>query len=70
VVGQPWNEATAQAAMQALASDFAPLTDLRASAAYRTHVARQLLRRFWLETRVHDPMAAADLDVWHDLRTA
>ncbi|MED5617806.1 xanthine dehydrogenase small subunit [Ideonella sp. BN130291] len=70
VQGQPWNEATLTAALQALAADFQPLTDLRASAAYRTHVVGQLLRRFWLETRPAAPLPAAELDVWHDVRRA
>ncbi|MEW6706502.1 MAG: xanthine dehydrogenase small subunit [Pseudomonadota bacterium] len=68
VTGQPWREATVQAAMQALQADYAPLTDLRASAAYRAHVARQLLRRFWLETRSEAPLPLAELDVWHEVR--
>jgi len=68
VTGQPWTEATVQAAMQALQHDFTPLTDLRASAAYRAHVAQQLLRRFWLETRPQAPLPAAELDVWHEVR--
>jgi len=70
VQGQPWTDATLQAAMQALRCDFTPLTDLRASAAYRTHVAQQLLKRFWLETRRHAPLPAAELDVWHEVRLA
>ena len=49
--GQPWNAATLAAAQAALASDFAPLDDMRASAAYRLRVAQNLLRRFWLETQ-------------------
>jgi xanthine dehydrogenase small subunit len=68
VIGQPWTEATVAAAMQALQSDYQPLTDLRASAAYRAHVAQQLLKRFWLETRPQAPLSAAELDVWHDVR--
>ncbi len=64
VSGQPWIEATLQAAMHALDADFTPLTDLRASAGYRRHVACQLLRRFWLETRPHAPLAAEDVDVF------
>ncbi|MEX2318711.1 MAG: xanthine dehydrogenase small subunit, partial [Bauldia sp.] len=48
--GPPWNEATLEAAMQALDSDFEPITDMRASAAYRLRAARNLLRRFFLET--------------------
>ena len=34
----------------ALAEDFAPITDWRASADYRARVARNLLRRFYLES--------------------
>ena len=35
----------------ALAADFKPLTDLRASSAYRLQAAGNLLRRFYLEHR-------------------
>jgi xanthine dehydrogenase small subunit len=64
VVGQPWNEATVERAATALAADFKPLTDMRASAAYRLAVAGGLLRRFWLETRPHDALAPHDVSVW------
>jgi xanthine dehydrogenase small subunit len=49
LVGKPWTEETVAAAQAALAEDFTPLTDWRASAEYRAMVARNLLRRFWLE---------------------
>ena len=49
--GQPWSAATLAAAQAALARDFTPLDDLRASAAYRLRVAQNLLLRFWLETQ-------------------
>jgi len=62
--GQPWNETSLDAAAQALATDFKPLTDMRASAAYRLEVSRNLLRRFWLETRTADPLPAAAVSVW------
>jgi xanthine dehydrogenase small subunit len=62
VIGQPWTEATVQAAMAALDRDFTPLTDLRAGADYRRQVARGLLMRLWLETRTVDPLAQAS--VW------
>jgi xanthine dehydrogenase small subunit len=62
VIGQPWTEATLQAAMQALDADFSPLSDLRASADYRRQVARGLLKRLWLETRSAQPLAHAS--VW------
>ena len=47
---QPWNEATVEAAIKALVEDYQPLTDMRASAAYRRRVAGNLLKRFYLET--------------------
>ena len=64
LLGRPWDEATLQAAQAALAQDFQPLDDLRASAAYRLQVAQNLLRRWWLETRLHDPLPARALQVW------
>jgi len=51
LAGKDWSEANLQAAQTALAQDFSPLTDMRASADYRRQVAANLLRRFWLETR-------------------
>ena len=55
VLGQPWTEATVQAAMHALDSDFTPLTDLRASADYRRQVARGLAASGcgWRRGRTH-----------------
>ncbi len=64
VLGQPWSEATVQAAVAALGTDFSPMTDLRASADYRRQVAGALLRRFWLETRTRDALAPAALSAW------
>jgi xanthine dehydrogenase small subunit len=59
VIGQPWTEATARAAQDALAQDFQPLTDLRGSAAYRMSSARALIQRLWLETRPDHPLPAS-----------
>jgi xanthine dehydrogenase small subunit len=64
VRGRVWDEAAAEAAIAALAQDFKPLTDMRASAAYRQQVAGNLLRRFWLETRRENPLAEADVSVF------
>ena len=50
LTGREWSEATVRAAMAALGEDFAPLTDMRASSAYRKSVARNLLYKCWLET--------------------
>ena len=64
LVGQPWTEATLQAAQAALAQDFKPLSDMRASAAYRLQVAQNLLRRLWLETRPDAPLPESAVSVW------
>jgi xanthine dehydrogenase small subunit len=62
--GQPWSEATLERGIAALAEDFKPLTDMRASAGYRAQVAGSLLRRFWLETRRENPLAESDVSVF------
>jgi xanthine dehydrogenase small subunit len=48
--GQPWNESTIATAMAALERDFAPISDWRASAAYRARVGANLLQRLLIET--------------------
>jgi xanthine dehydrogenase small subunit len=48
--GQPWTEATVERAMERYAEDYAPLSDMRATAEYRALVAKNLLLRFYLET--------------------
>ncbi len=50
LIGSPWHDETIEQAMAAFAMDFTPLTDWRASADYRLLTARNLLRRFYLET--------------------
>ncbi|MDX0750946.1 xanthine dehydrogenase small subunit [Sinorhizobium medicae] len=49
--GAQWNDAAVEAGVAAFERDFAPLTDWRASSEYRMLVARNLLRRFHLETQ-------------------
>jgi len=49
LLGQPWTDATIAAADDAWALDFTPLSDMRASAAYRLDTARNMLRRYFLE---------------------
>ncbi len=61
--GRRWDEATLQAAQVALAQDFRPLSDLRASASYRLAVSANLLRRLWLESRPDDPLPASATQV-------
>jgi xanthine dehydrogenase small subunit len=62
--GQAWTEATVRAGMEALAADYVPLTDMRASAAYRLQCARNLLYRFYLETRPGDALPATGVSVF------
>jgi xanthine dehydrogenase small subunit len=50
LVGQPWNRTTIHAAVEALADDFTPLTDARASAAYRALTAGNMLRKVFIES--------------------
>jgi xanthine dehydrogenase small subunit len=49
LIGQIWGPAAIAAAATALGMDFAPLTDMRASAAYRLQAAGNLLQRYYLE---------------------
>ena len=49
--GQSWTLATVQRAQGTLKAEFQPISDMRASAAYRTHVLGSLLQRFWLESQ-------------------
>ncbi|MGR9093354.1 MAG: xanthine dehydrogenase small subunit, partial [Gammaproteobacteria bacterium] len=51
MTGRPWTEDTIAAGMAAFARDFEPITDMRASAAYRLRSGQNLLRRLYLETR-------------------
>jgi xanthine dehydrogenase small subunit len=50
LVGREWSEATIRTAMAALDDDYTPLTDMRATGAYRKSIARNLLYKFWIET--------------------
>lgn len=54
--GKSWSQESVDAAIEALSLDFQPLTDMRASSAYRLRAAGNLLRRFYLE---HASNAAA-----------
>jgi xanthine dehydrogenase small subunit len=50
LIGRPWNEETIEAVRDAFDADFQPLSDWRATAAYRQLTAKNLLTRFYLET--------------------
>ncbi|HPG63374.1 MAG TPA: xanthine dehydrogenase small subunit [Casimicrobium sp.] len=51
LIGKAWSEASVRAAMAALRNDFAPMSDMRASAEYRMQVAQNHLLRFWHESQ-------------------
>jgi xanthine dehydrogenase small subunit len=62
LIGRPWSRDTIGATIAALTADFTPLTDARASQAYRLKSAGNMLERFYLEQgpaparlRVTDP---------------
>ena len=47
--GKDWTLATIEAALPAFAKDFTPMTDMRASAAYRLETAENMLLRYFHE---------------------
>jgi len=49
--GQAWNEPTVRSAMAALRAEFSPISDMRATSAYRREVLGNLLWRYWLESQ-------------------
>ncbi|MBL8556796.1 MAG: xanthine dehydrogenase small subunit [Phenylobacterium sp.] len=51
LAGRPWTPATVETAVGTLADDFAPITDMRASAGYRLEAAGNLIRRAVLESQ-------------------
>ena len=56
LTGRRFDAAALQAAQAALADEFSPIDDMRASAGYRRTAAQNLLRRAWLDT---SPLAPA-----------
>lgn len=70
LTGQVWTQASVKLAQAALAQDFKPLSDMRASAAYRLQVAQNLLQRFWLETRSQDALPPQATSVWSTMAHA
>lgn len=62
--GQIWDENHVALACAALAQDYSPLSDMRASSHYRITTAQNLLRRFWLETRRDAALPSSALNVF------
>ena len=61
--GRPWNAATVHDAQTALQAEFTPISDMRASGAYRQHVLGSLLQRFWLESQGQAGASLEDIRV-------
>ena len=59
LIGQAWSAETIDAAMGAFERDFTPISDARGSADYRMLAAKNLLRRYFVET--HEPLAKTRL---------
>jgi xanthine dehydrogenase small subunit len=65
LTGRTFQEASIDDAAAALAKDFAPITDMRASADYRLKAAQNLLRRFLLENQSRQRPATRVLELTH-----
>ena len=57
LTGQPWSAETVKHAAAALQAEFSPISDMRASGAYRRTVLGSLLQRFWLESQGQDAVS-------------
>ena len=53
LIGQPWSEATVESALPAFAADYTPMSDMRASAAYRLEIAQNMLTRYFADLAGH-----------------
>ncbi len=63
LTGKPLDENAVEAAALALAEDFAPLSDMRGSAAYRLVAAQNVIRRLWREKAAPgEPLSVLELD--------
>lgn len=60
LMGKAFSETSVRNAMEAMANDFTPMSDMRASAEYRMQVAQNHLLRFWHESQSE----AADVRVF------
>jgi xanthine dehydrogenase small subunit len=63
LTGQAWSADTVMAAMATLRQEFNPISDMRASAAYRTQVLGNLLERYWLESQGLQAVSLEQLSV-------
>jgi len=50
LIGKSWTSENIEIAMQVMVSDYAPMSDMRASKDYRMLAAKNLLKKFYIET--------------------
>jgi xanthine dehydrogenase small subunit len=64
--GQAWTQTTVNSAVTTLRGEFQPISDMRASATYRTEVLGNLLKRFWLESQgqINPSLASTSLETF------
>jgi xanthine dehydrogenase small subunit len=55
--GQPWTSGTVEAAAEVMRGEGTPIDDQRASAAYRSAMLGNALRRFWAETATSEEVS-------------
>ena len=67
LTGQAWTQDAVHAASAILRAEFQPISDMRASAAYRSEVLGNLLQRLWLESQ---GVQAINLESWPVLEAA
>lgn len=53
LIGQPWTQEVVNAALPEFEADFTPMSDMRASAAYRMETAKAMLSRYFAEDQGH-----------------
>jgi xanthine dehydrogenase small subunit len=63
LAGKPWTQQTVKEAIEVLRAEFQPISDMRASAAYRSEVLGNLLHRFWLESQGRGDVRLDQLDI-------
>ena len=63
LAGKRWSEDTVRQAMDVLRGEFQPISDMRASSAYRSQVLGNLLLRFSLESQGHEHINLESISV-------
>lgn len=51
IIGKEWNRKIVEKAMRLFSQDYAPISDARGSAEFRLTAAKNLLLKFWVETK-------------------